>query len=343
MTLAIGKSPPRSLTSLEMQRYAAFRNNCIKKLIFVLLIISAIILVVPAFAETRDESFTLGSTTWKKSDLSGTKTQGFRWLVFSMAYYVYGALPQIVENGGALTLDPNAEYMDVFNTIYESMAAVGMGLAVMWVMLDLIEKAQMDQMTPEVLIRWCIKLVVAIIVVDNGADLAKALMQVGNDFVNQLSVASAENGPSVEILNDFFDRIKTSFWTGTLTIFLELIVPGIAMIFCLLMMFVQVFGRIIEAGVRFAFIPIGISDAFTHGINSPGMRYIKKFFAVCLQGAVLLAIMIAGTNMMALITAGDDGFGIAGNLGVVSQLVIGFTMIGAMMKSQQLVNDIVGA
>lgn len=76
----------------------------------------------------------------EKSDLSGTKTQGFRWLVFSMAYYVYGALPQIVENGGALTLDPNAEYMNVFNTIYESMAAVGMGLAVMWVMLDLIER-----------------------------------------------------------------------------------------------------------------------------------------------------------------------------------------------------------
>lgn len=342
MTLAIGKSPPRPLTSLEMQRNAAFRNNCIKKLIFVLLIIAAIILVVPAFAETRDESFTLGSTTWKKSEMTGS-AKLLRWFVFSLAYYVYGALPQIVGNSGTLALDPDAGYMDVFNTIYDSMAAVGMGLAVMWVMLDLIEKAQMDQMTPEVLIRWCIKLVVAIIIVDNGADLAKALMQVGNDFVEQLKVSAIESGPNVEILNDFFERINTGFWTGILTIFLELLIPGVAMIFCLLMMLVQVLGRIIEAGVRFAFMPIGISDAFTHGINSPGMRYIKKFFAVCLQGAVLLAIMIAGTNMMALITAGDDGFGIAGNLGVVSQLVIGFTMIGAMMKSQQLVNDIVGA
>lgn len=342
MTLAIGKSPPRPLTSLEMQRNAAFRNDCIKKLIFALLIIAAIILVVPAFAETKDESFTLGSTTWKESEMTGS-SKWLRWFVFSLAYYVYGALPQIVGNSGTLALDPDAGYMDVFNTIYDSMAAVGMGLAVMWVMLDLIEKAQMDQMTPEVLIRWCIKLVVAIIIVDNGADLAKALMQVGNDFVEQLKVSAIESGPNVEILNDFFERINTGFWTGILTIFLELLIPGVAMIFCLLMMLAQVFGRIIEAGVRFAFMPIGISDAFTHGINSPGMRYIKKFFAVCLQGAVLLAIMIAGTNMMALITAGDDGFGIAGNLGVVSQLVIGFTMIGAMMKSQQLVNDIVGA
>ena len=342
MTLAIGKSPPRPLTSLEMQRYAAFRNNCIKKLIFALLIIAAIILVVPAFAETKDESFTLGSQTWYKKDLT-KGSDDFRWFIFTMAYYVYGALPQIVGDSGALALDPNAGYMDVFNTIYDSMAAVGMGLAVMWVMLDLIEKAQMDQMTPEVLIRWCIKLVVAIIIVDNGADLAKALMQVGNDFVNQLSFSGADNTQNVNVLNGYFERLKTAFWTNRLTILLELLIPAIAMIFCLLMMFVQVFGRIIEAGVRFAFMPIGISDAFTHGINSPGMRYIKKFFAVCLQGAVLYAIMIAGTNMMGLVMARDGSFAIVEHLGVITQLVIGFTMIGAMMKSQQLVNDIVGA
>lgn len=342
MTLAIGKSPPRPLTSLEMQRNAAFRNDCIKKLIFALLIIAAIILVVPVFADAKEESLTLGSQTWYKKDLTKGSDE-FRWFVFNLAYYVYGALPQIVGDSGALTLDPNAGYMDVFNTIYDSMAAVGMGLAVMWVMLDLIEKAQMDQMTPEVLIRWCIKLVVAIIIVDNGADLAKALMQVGNDFVNQLSFSGADNTQNVNVLNGYFERLKTAFWTNRLTILLELLIPAIAMIFCLLMMFVQVFGRIIEAGVRFAFMPIGISDAFTHGINSPGMRYIKKFFAVCLQGAVLYAIMIAGTNMMGLVMARDGSFAIVEHLGVITQLVIGFTMVGAMMKSQQLVNDIVGA
>lgn len=342
MTLACCKSPPRPLTSLEKQRNAAFRNDCLKRLIFVLVILISAVFLIPALAADEDATLTLGSATWKKSDLRGG-SKGFRWFVFNMAYYVYGALPQLIGDSGSLKLDPDAAYMTIFGNIYESMASIGMGLAVVWVMLDLIEKAQIDQMTPEVIIRWCIKMVVAIIVVDNADDMAKALMAVGNEFVDNLQYTGADNAANVELLNDCFERVKSGYFISLFTEFVELLIPAVAMIFCLLMMLVQIFGRILEAGVRFAFLPIGISDAFTHGINSPGMRYIKKFFAVCLQGAVLFAIMIAGSNMMGLVTARDGTFGFVENLGIITQLVIAVTMIGAMAKSQQIVNDIVGA
>ena len=103
----------------------------------------------------------------------------------------------------------------------------------------------------------------------------------------------------------------------------------------------MMFGRIIEAGIRFAFMPIGVSDAFTHGISSPGVRYIKKFFAVCLQGAVIYAIIIVGASMMGQVSSGGS-FGFLSHFGIITQLVIAFSMIGAMLKSQSIINDVAG-
>ena len=141
-----------------------------------------------------------------------------------------------------------------------------------------------------------------------------------------------------EALGTIYDSLKSMGWIKALCLLLQLLIPAIGTMICMLIMLVQMVGRLIEIGIRILFMPIGVSDAFTHGTNSPGFRYIKKFFAVCLQGAVLLAVLNIGVYFMGnkMINDATQGFGF------ISDLVIMVSMIGLMIKSQQIVNDIVG-
>lgn len=337
MTLALGGSPPQTLSPLIKKENDAFRNKCIIRLLIATCIGVFLLFLIPVLAAVEDpHTYKLGEESWDTGELKN----GLNACAFTMVYYTYGAFPELVSTSGVLSIDIKATYMETFNNFYNSTAAIGMGLAVIWVMLDLIEKAQMDQMTPEVLIRWCIKLVTAIIVVDNADTFAKSLIDVGNELItsDDVNFASA----NATLITNFFNTLKTASWYKTISIMIECLIPAIAMMFCMIMMLVQLFGRILEIGIRFGFMPIGVSDAFTHGLNSAGMRYIKKFFAVCLQGAALYMIMVAGAALMGQVSLGGEGFAFLSNFGILSQLVIAFSMVGLMLKSQQIINDIAG-
>lgn len=337
----MNRPPPiRTISSVEKEKKTLLYTKFFKRFALISALVLSIYFAVPAFAATvtNPQKFYLGTTEWNTELLKGN----YQAFVFSLCYYVYGALPQLAGESGILTIDLTAGYMDTFQALYNSMSSIGLGLAVVWVMLDLIEKAQIDQISPETIIRWCIKMIMAILVVDNADDIAKALIAIGNEMVNPSNMGTPEdmsNGLAVTI-DEIFEMLKSAGFIKTTTTLLELLIPALGMIVCLLLMLVMMFGRIIEIGIRFAFMPIGVSDAFTHGISSPGMRYIKKFFAVCLQGAVLYAIIIVGSSMMGQVSTG--AFGFLSHFGIITQLVIAFSMIGAMLKSQSIINDIAG-
>lgn len=337
MTLALGGSPPQTLSPLIKKENDSFHKKCITRFMIVVGIFIFIMFLIPAFADSvsNPQTYKLGDTTWDTKDLKNDLNA----FAFSLVYYTYGAFPQLIADSGVLSINLDATYMGTFQNFYDATASIGMGLAIVWVMLDLIEKAQIDQMSPEVLIRWCIKLITAIIIVDNADSLAKMLIAVGNDLVT----GSVDlNNTTASIITSFFTKLKTASFLKALSIIIECLVPALAMMFCMLMMLIQLFGRVLEAGIRFGFMPIGVSDAFTHGLNSAGMRYIKKFFAVCLQGAVLYAIMIAGAKLMSVVSLGGEDFGFLSSLGIISQLVVAFSMVGLMLKSQSIINDIAG-
>lgn len=337
MTLALGGSPPQTLSPLIKKENDSFYKKCMTRFMIVVGIFIFIMFLIPALADSvfLPHIYKLGETEWNTAELKNDLNAAAFWFV----YYTYGAFPQFMADSGVLSIDLDASYMATFQDFYDTTAAIGMGLAVIWVMLDLIEKAQIDQMSPEVLIRWCIKLVTAIIIVDNADSLAKMLISVGNELVSGSVALSAT---TESIITGFFTKLKTASVLKALSIIIECLVPALAMMFCILMMLTQLFGRVLEAGIRFGFMPIGISDAFTHGLNSAGMRYIKKFFAVCIQGAVLYAIMIAGAKLMSVVSLGGEDFGFLSSLGIISQLVVAFSMVGLMLKSQSIINDIAG-
>lgn len=346
MTLALTQPKIRTVKTIQQEKKNKEMLRSILKLSIIFFI--AIFAGFTVFASAEASLYTnpdgthviynLGGQAYDLFELNGNLAA----YVFMMCYFFYAGIPGLIGSADFLQIDTTAGYFDVFRSISNIVAPVGIGFGVIWVLLDLIEKAQMDQMTPEVLIRMGIKLIAMVTIINNVDLIAENCINAGNALMEQVSSTNALAGPN-SYLNQCYQTLRSAGVIKQISMMVEMIVPALTVIICFIVMLVQMYGRILECGIRLAFMPLGVADAFTHGINSPGIRYIKKFFAVCLQGAVLIAIMIAG---IAIQTADSiDGGGalaiwlLGGN---VLDLVITITMVGAMLKSQQLVNDVVG-
>lgn len=337
MTISLQPSKIRTVTSIQAdEKYQSYKK-CMIRITCILLALIIALFTVPALAGTvlyQNETLPkLGSEEgYKLGDLKND----FNAFVFSLAWEVYGALPYLVSNNSLLKIDTSASYWNAFNGFFDAFASIGIGLAVIWVMLDILEKLQIEQLSPEILLRIFIKLFMAIMIVANIQPITEGIINVANEMMSKAS--DTTHIAQEEALGTIYENLKNMGLVKAICLLLQLLIPAIGTMICMLIMLVQMVGRLIEIGIRILFMPIGVSDAFTHGTNSPGFRYIKKFFAVCLQGAMLLAVLNIGVFFMgdATINAATQGFGF------ISDLVIMVSMIGLMIKSQQIVNDIVG-
>ena len=118
-----------------------------------------------------------------------------------------------------------------------------------------------------------------------------------------------------------------------------------------------VIGNAISLIVRALFAPLGVVQMFDDGAKSAGVRYFKKFLAEGLTLAAILGVLYATSllqgNVMAsfipdawnnqLLAQGDAIDLILGFKGPgIPVLAIQLAAIGAMFKSSQIANDIVG-
>ena len=337
MTISLQPSKIRTVTSIQAdEKYQSYKK-CMIRITCILLALIIALFTVPALARTLVYQ---GETLPKLGSADGYKLgdlkNDFNAFVFSLAWEVYGALPYLVSNNSLLKIDTSASYWNAFNGFFDAFASIGIGLAVIWVMLDILEKLQIEQLSPEILLRIFIKLFMAIMIVANIQPITEGIINVANEMMSKAS--DTTHIAQEEALGTIYENLKNMGLVKAICLLLQLLIPAIGTMICMLIMLVQMVGRLIEIGIRILFMPIGVSDAFTHGTNSPGFRYIKKFFAVCLQGAMLLAVLNIGVFFMgdATINAATQGFGF------ISDLVIMVSMIGLMIKSQQIVNDIVG-
>lgn len=361
MTFAIKQPKLRTITTIQEEKRLKEKKKAFFKIILILSLLITAAFAVMCFAEADNYTGQILDETWDLGELKNN----YAAFIFMLVYFVYGGLPGMLGSLSIWTINPDAGYFEFFSDVTTSLETIGVGLGVVWVMLDLIEKAQMDQMTPEVLIRWGIKMITMVIVVTNTAALAGGVIGIANE-ITEMVVVTGSGSPSSAV-GTLYNELKTAGFIRQTTIMLEVLIPAIALIVCFVIMLALIYSRIIEVGIRMCFMPIGVSDAFTHGINSPGMRYIKKFFAVCLQGAVLFMILFIGLQLMSGTAAPNGGgvddvaqtgaglFNILGAgvanaalitvftvFGWLGDIVIMIAMIGAMLKSQQIVNDIAG-
>jgi hypothetical protein len=280
--------------------------------------------------------------------VSALRNRVFGAAVLDMAYSAYGGGLTAFQKD-LLIINTEADYWGTLQTAYNSIAAVGAGLALLWCMLELIEKSSQGHITGEFILQLGIKFTIAAVVISEGGRIAEGVINLANGITYTLSDAFTTSLTEYTKLDEMFVNvykdIKDANIFGCIGAMFPLILSALMMKICTIIIFALLAGRILEVGVRYMFFPIGASDVFTHGMGSPGFRYVKKLFAASLQGIAMYAVVFIGQMLMSSASSVvGSTTTLAGGLVVqaVWPIIVGFSVIGAMLKVSSIVNDIAG-
>lgn len=294
-------------------------------------------------------TYITNGTEYPVSDL---RNRVFGAAVLDMAYSAYGGgLTAFQKDLLIIETDPiKAPYWRTLQTAYNSIAAVGAGLALLWCMLELIEKSSQGHITGEFILQLGIKFTIAAVVISEGGEIAKEVINLANgvtkDILDNAFTTSPDEYTALdEMFVNVYEDIKDANIFGCIGAMFPLILSALMMKICTIIIFALLAGRILEVGVRYMFFPIGASDVFTHGMGSPGFRYVKKLFAASLQGIAMYAVVFIGQMLMSSASSVvGSTTTLAGGLVVqaIWPIIVGFSVIGAMLKVSSIVNDIAG-
>lgn len=233
--------------------------------------------------------------------------------------------------------------------VYGAVKNIGVALLVVFFLAELLDKSTRQEYNLEILLRMLIKYFVMKTLMDNGLSLLKALLGISNALVGNISNAGISQAQA-----DFLNKIGTALDdSGTMMTFFLLMVGFVIRLLSQLLGIVikaACYGRLFDITIRGGLMPIGCASMVQDGFTGHGLRYIKKYFASCLEGVVIVVVLFIGSKMTSATLAGlfSSGNGIAFDSAmalvgrVFAILLIPITELMVILKAGQIANEVAG-
>ena len=255
--------------------------------------------------------------------------------------------------------------ISLFEDLYNAVAAAGLCLVAVFFLMNWIEAMTYNEANMEKFISLLLKLLLAMFFINEGFNLLKYIVEFGDQlvvtYIGKINTASFETG------NVLIEDLDIFAIISRLLTYLPVYLVIFAVQLCSKFI---VYTRFFEVNIHLAAAPIAFANMFEEKRRNVGMKYFKKFIALCLQGIIIAVIVIAGSEVLcnpAVLTqmfatvgtvfgagasmVGGASLGLASiatmsAAGLIIELikcsVIGFTIISLMFKSRSIANDIVG-
>lgn len=251
----------------------------------------------------------------------------------------------------------------------EPLQAVGAAIAMAFFLIQLLELTTQERFTIEFFIKFFGKLVISIALILACKTITEQLWNFGEAFTSLINknytnvTADTTVGNSSALLKDklndnsqegnsdkqqFIDAAINEYKdVNTISLILEFGVVGLVLylmsLILIIVVYIVSFTRVLEMSVRAVFMPIAFALLSDDGWRGAGGRYIKKFIAICAQGAVL--ILIGEVSSFAILTSMTTVGSNNGNflMSIVIDLGIAYAGISMMFRSIGIINDVFGA
>lgn len=241
-----------------------------------------------------------------------------------------------------LAVNPQTKYPTAWagmKTVYTNVALpLGVGLMFVWFCMAFVKKCANENVTFEQIFLLTVKMVAAKYVMDHGLDIMCILWSGGIALVNSmgLTIQQIAAQGTAEAWKTFSGKDVGDYpnMLTSIGLMFQLLVPYIIAYLCELIVKVFCYARLLELYVRTALAPIALSDFMAEGSHGTGMRFLKNYLAVCLQGVCIVAAVTFCSNI-----SGDI---IAHNSNVLFMSLINLSCVAIVAKSQSIVKELVG-
>lgn len=287
------------------------------------------------------------------------------WIIDSIADWFKGLLIDgIMANFGGLFTDVNNQVGEVATQVGTSPAAWNAGvfslirqlsetvvLPIAGIILTfvmcyelislIIDKNNMHEIDTWIFFKWVFKTFVAVLILSNTFNIVMGVFDVSQSVVNSAAGIIGSNTSISDSMLANLEATLQSMSTGSLFgLWMQSLLVRITVIALNIVIFVIVYGRMIEIYLLTSMAPIPFATMANREIGSMGQNYFKTLLAVAFQGfLIMVCIAIYAVLVQSIATAGA-----ADIIGAVWR-VMGYTVLlcFTLFKTGTLAKSIFGA
>lgn len=271
------------------------------------------------------------------------KLSGIKYGVYSFTKWKYVDISEgskLIKPIFSSDLLSNETLKNFINNISGAILVVGKLFCVLYFLLNLMEAATRDSFTIEVFIKSLVKLVIIFVIFSESTmtavqNFAEALE---DQLLNQIGEGT-DAAACVE-LGKYVERIKDMSWIQSLGLLFEGSIGSITMLVSIVVTLFVAVGRLIELALYQALLPLGMASIYNGGLNSSGFRYIKKWLALYIQGAIMFATMILASHLGDALST--NGLARATLLSALFDIVVALATAMIIARSKSIANDVMG-
>ena len=199
----------------------------------------------------------------------------------------------------------------------------------------LIDRNNLHDIDTWMFFKWIFKTAAAILILSNTFNIVNAVFDVSQSVIAR---SSGIIQGSTDITPDMLATLETTLETmelgPLLGLFMQSLLIGLTMEIMGIIIFVLVYGRMLEIYMLTSLAPIPVATLSNRETGQMGQNYIKSLFAVGFQGLlILLCVGIYGVLVQGIAIGGDPIGAIWGCVGYTVLLCFMLFKTGTISKS----------
>ena len=181
----------------------------------------------------------------------------------------------------------------------------------------LLEKNNMHEFDVANIYKWVFKTACAILILSNTFDIVMAVFDVSQSVIaDAAGLIQGSTGITPDMLAELETTLEGMDLGPLLGLWLQSSVIGLTMQIMGIIIFVLVYGRMIEIYLMTSLAPLPVATLSNRELGGTGQNYLKSLFAVGFQGMlILVCVAIYAVLIQGIATGGDPIGAIWGTVG----------------------------
>lgn len=199
----------------------------------------------------------------------------------------------------------------------------------------IIEKNNLHDLDYWIFFKWIFKTACAILILSNTFNIVMAVFDVSQQVIQQSAgLIQGSTAVTPDVLNDMQAQLEAMELGPLLGIFLQSFFVQFTMTALNIVIFVIVYGRMIEIYLMTSLAPIPFATSANREAGHMGHNYFKSLFAIGFQGMLIMVCMaIYAVLVQSIATSGDMMAAIWECVGYTVLLVFVLFKTGSLSKS----------
>lgn len=279
-------------------------------------------------------------TDWITDFLKGLLIDGIMGNLSGMFDSVNSRVGEIATEVGTTPAGWNAGVFSLIRQLSETVILPIAGLILAFVatyelIQMILEKNNMHEFDVANIYKWAFKTACAILILSNTFNIVNAVFDVSQSVIAQ---AGGLIQGSTDITADMLTELETTLegmdLGPLLGLWLQSSLIGITMWALNIVIFVIVYGRMIEIYLLTSLAPVPMATLANRELGGTGQNYLRSLFAVGFQGLlILVCVGIYAVLVQSIATGGDPIGAVWGTVGYTVLLCFMLFKTGSISKS----------